>query len=220
MLENRSYAGKIHALKAGIAIAEKNDGMGVAHGHGCDSDFPVKNGDRSRDEGSFGIFSFAHGDRDPLRLQNGSAHIDSRSGDAPPIDEQPGHADTGPGFHFDDAIGNEAVLEGVPGHAAGGVAAHLGLGAVRIEHAHANVGLIRGKNQDEAVGTDAEMPVRHSFRQAFRVRDMLLKTIDVNVIIAAALHLGERERLCHVTSVKRRPPAVKTGKRPEIRKFL
>ena len=63
------------------------------------------------------------------------------------------------------SLPGQAVVVDVLGHAADAVAAHLRLGAVGVEHPHPRVGPLRGHDQDQAVGADAEMPVADRHRQ-------------------------------------------------------
>ena len=72
------------------------------------------------------------------------------------------------------------------------VAAHLALAAVGVEHAHAGVGFFRWANEDEPIRADAEMAVADDFRQGDRVfRSGLANAIDIDVVVAGALHFGE-----------------------------
>src|SRR5262245_49171752 len=77
-------------------------------------------------------------------------------------------------------------------HTANAVAAHLRLAAVGVEHTHAGVRLFRRTNQDQAIGADAEMPIADGAAQRSRIaRRRSTKAIDVDIVVAAALHFGE-----------------------------
>ncbi len=71
------------------------------------------------------------------------------------------------------------------------VAAHLPLAAIGVEHAHADVGLVGRQNQDQPVRPDPRMPIRNRNRQARGISYVLGKAVDVNVVVADAVHLGE-----------------------------
>src|SRR5262249_37669871 len=87
---------------------------------------------------------------------------------------------------------DQAVIVKVLGDTANAVAAHLGFTAVGVVHAHACVGLVGGADQDETVGSDAEMTVADPAAQARRiVRYWAGETIDVDVIVPAPFLLGE-----------------------------
>jgi len=83
------------------------------------------------------------------------------------------------------------VIPGVLGHAPDGVAAHLGLGSVGVEHAHPQIGYGARQDQHEPVAADAHVTVAHAAGQAGRVGDRFLESVDVDVIVAGAVHLGE-----------------------------
>src|SRR5262249_40279617 len=92
----------------------------------------------------------------------------------------------------------DAVLAGVAmvveelGDTADAVAAHLGLAAVGVVHAHARVGLLGRADENEPVGADAEMPVADDAAQRGRVLGRrLADAIHVDVVVARAVHLGE-----------------------------
>ena len=76
-------------------------------------------------------------------------------------------------------------------HTADGVAAHFPLAAVQVEHPHPGVGNSGGQDQHHAVPADALMPVGQADTEALRVFDVQAHTVEVNVIVAAALHFSE-----------------------------
>lgn len=89
--------------------------------------------------------------------------------------------------------------------AADTVAAHLGFATVGVEHAHFGVGIfgcIGRTNQDEAVGTNPEVPVGEGAGKDGEVAEDLGgvgKGVDVDVVVAQAMHFdkgqgGKRRR--------------------------
>src|SRR5262249_28159403 len=84
--------------------------------------------------------------------------------------------------------------------AAQAVAAHLRLAAVGVEHAHAGVGPFGGADEDEAVGADPEMTITHHLAELGRIfRRRVVDAIDVEVIVAEAVHLHEFHHQCPFT---------------------
>ena len=84
------------------------------------------------------------------------------------------------------------MIVDVLGHAADAVAAHFRFAAVGVEHPHPGRGDRRRANQDQPVAAHAKMPIRDAPGQLGRVvRQRLMKAIDVNVVVANAVHLGE-----------------------------
>src|SRR5208283_1570813 len=87
-------------------------------------------------------------------------------------------------------------------------------GAVGIEHPHPRIGHLGWQDQDQTIGSHAEMPVAHGHRQAGGVRRRRLgEGVDVDVIVADPVHLGEfhngaAERLwaCNVQDDAALPP--------------
>jgi len=101
----------------------------------------------------------------------------------------------------------DAVLEGVFRDAADAVAAHLAAAAVRVVHLHPAVGDVGRADQNEPVGADGGGARRDQARDARRVGDLVGEGVDVDVIVADAVHLGEGQ--AHVglsTSVVRAVP--------------
>src|SRR5437660_12053086 len=79
------------------------------------------------------------------------------------------------------------------------VAAHFRLAAVGIEHAHARISFVGGANEDQSVRADAEMPIADGPAQARGVvRHRVAQAIDVNVVVADAVHFGEMHVSSHL----------------------
>ncbi len=89
----------------------------------------------------------------------------------------------------------EALHDREPGGAAPAVAAHLGLGAVGVVKTPAEIGLIRGLDEDQAVGPDAHLAVADPPGQPglFRLRDKPRPVVDEHEVVAPAVHLVKRE---------------------------
>src|SRR5262245_1063406 len=76
--------------------------------------------------------------------------------------------------------------------AADAVAAHLPFRTVDIEHAHLGVGDLRRADEDKAVRADAGVPVADGAGEGARVTRLRLPhAIDVDVVVADAVHFGE-----------------------------
>src|SRR5208283_849619 len=86
----------------------------------------------------------------------------------------------------------QTVIVQVLGHTSNAVAAHFTLGAVGIEHPHLRIGHLGWHDQDQTIGSHAEMPVAHGHRQARGIRRRRLgECLDVDVIVADPVHLDE-----------------------------
>ncbi len=100
-----------------------------------------------------------------------------------------------PGLHPHRRCAHASALEGQLGQAADAVAAHLRLRSVGVEHRHAAVGAARGQERDQAVGAHPGVAVAHRPRQRGQIaREGAREAIEVDVVVAAAVHLGERQR--------------------------
>ena len=92
--------------------------------------------------------------------------------------------------------GGRAELAEVRGEAADPVAAHLGLGAVRVVDRHAEVvRRVAGHDEDDAVRAHAEVAVAEPLRlRRRRLRRRGVAVVDEQEVVAQALVLGELER--------------------------
>src|SRR5262249_32017629 len=86
-----------------------------------------------------------------------------------------------------------AAVEHELGDAADAVAAHLGAAAVRVVHLHAAgaLGPVAGADDDEAVRAHAAVAVGEAPGGARGLGDLLPRAIDVDVVVAEPVHLGE-----------------------------
>ncbi len=87
------------------------------------------------------------------------------------------------------------MVVNVFGDAAHAVAAHLRFGAVGVEHPHASRGHFGRTDEDHAIAAHAKVPIRKAPAQCGRIgRKRLAKAIDVQIVVADAVHLGESHR--------------------------
>jgi len=93
-------------------------------------------------------------------------------------------------------VGEAAVVD-VLGDAADAVAAHLPAAAVGVVHLHATIGVGGRADQDQAVRPDAVVAPGHGARDVRRVGQIVLATIDVDVVVADAVHLGHADDGTH-----------------------
>ena len=110
----------------------------------------------------------------------------------------------GPGFqqqffnpgisvYEDLGIFDDTAIVNVLGNAADSVTAHLPPAAVCIVHFHAAVArrAVGRLDENETIGTDAEVPVRDFPGKLRGVFDGGFKSVDIDVIVADAVHLCE-----------------------------
>ena len=90
-------------------------------------------------------------------------------------------------------MADPAADPGVAGGSPDGEAAHFGLAANGNKNAHGEIGALGGKEQDQAIAADAEVPVADTAGEQMGVGDGLAAAIDEDVIIAAALHFEKTE---------------------------
>ena len=145
-----------------------------------------------------GIKALRKPDRDGAGFKDRLSHIDSCATDLAVFHEKPGHLYARACFYTDHVTLGKSVLMGIPGHAAGGIAAHFGLGSVGIEDAHPDIGHVRGTDKDQSVSAYAAMPVRNDLGDFGRIINMLGKAVHVDIVVAAAVHLGKGKGLAHV----------------------
>ena len=87
----------------------------------------------------------------------------------------------------------QTALVEVLTYATTGIAAHHGFAAIGIEDVHREVGLGNGAASDEhqTVRTDALIPVAVSDSESSGISYRVQHSVDVDVVVAAAVHLGE-----------------------------
>ncbi|MNY10207.1 hypothetical protein D3C86_1431680 [compost metagenome] len=76
--------------------------------------------------------------------------------------------------------------------AAQAVAAHLGLGAVGVDHAHPEVGHLGGQHEQEAVRADPEVAIAKRRGEGLIVEGgPIAEAVDDDEVVARPLHLGK-----------------------------
>jgi hypothetical protein len=87
---------------------------------------------------------------------------------------------------------SDALVVYIFGHAADAVAAHLRVRAVGVEHPHLSIGVVGRTDQNQSIAADAKMPIGDRASHCRRVSgNRLSKAIDIDVVVAGAVHLGE-----------------------------
>jgi hypothetical protein len=114
------------------------------------------------------------------------------------------------------------MIVNVLGYTADSIATHLPFAAIRIEHAHASVSPFRGADEDQAIRTNTEVPVANLDRQLIRINfQWLSDAVDVHIIVADAVHLGELHALLlqshHINQIDSSLPWFRTN--PELPLF-
>jgi tryptophan synthase beta subunit len=93
------------------------------------------------------------------------------------------------------------------------IATHFRFRSVGVEHAHLRVCLVGRTDENQTVTADAFMAVRYLSREESRIlREGFIKAIDINVVIAGAVHLGEIHGFV-VTRYEKRRALIRTGRR-------
>ncbi len=80
-----------------------------------------------------------------------------------------------------------------PRDAADTVAAHFAAAAVGVIHLHPHVGGGRGAQHDQAVAADTEAAIGDAAGEGPRIGRTHPVGDDIDVVVAAAVHLGECE---------------------------
>ena len=84
------------------------------------------------------------------------------------------------------------LFKQILGDATNRVSAHLCFASIRVEHLHPGVSFGAGVDQDESVATDPEVPIGNIPGDLGEILgNLFAKTIDINVVVARALHLYE-----------------------------
>ena len=76
-------------------------------------------------------------------------------------------------------------------HASDAVSAHHSLGAVKVEDTHFSCCLVGTADKNDTVSADTEVSVRKGKRHTLGVVDLLVKAVEVDIVISAAMHLCE-----------------------------
>src|SRR6516164_1923724 len=82
----------------------------------------------------------------PTGLENRLTHVDRGLANTSIGQFQIDFENSAPGLNLKRRLSDQAVVMDVLGYAAKAIAAHLGLAAVGVEHAHAGVGSFSGAN--------------------------------------------------------------------------
>ena len=84
------------------------------------------------------------------------------------------------------------MVEKIFGHAPDAVSAHFGFAAIGVKHSHSSIRDIAWANQDQPISTDSLVPVGDPNRKfRGRIGDGVIRAIDVDIVVAGAVHLGE-----------------------------
>ena len=171
----------------GLDIFDKGHAVGVAHGHAGDLIRHPVNRQRLIDHLA------RCGERNLAAVENRLAHIDRHPRDAAVFELQKEDLEARVGIHFQGIGASQAVVVDVFAHTPDPVAAHRSPAAVGVIHLHAGVGGGRGADQDQAVTTNAGPPFAQPPGQAGRIGHCGREGVDVHVIVADAVHFGERQ---------------------------
>lgn len=71
------------------------------------------------------------------------------------------------------------------------VATHLGFRAVGVENPHFEIRAVGRTDEDDTISSDSFMAIAKEDGKCFRIFRGAVGTIDVDVIVSDAMHLGE-----------------------------
>ena len=104
-------------------------------------------------------------------------------------------------------LGQPVVVQ-VLADAARGVATHAGLRAVVVEDAHGEVAHSRGADEHQTVPADALVTVAPQHRKMFGAGQREAHGIDVDVVVARAVHFGKFNGMLHKNVFSNREPGM------------
>ena len=99
------------------------------------------------------------------------------------------------GFDKQRIRGRKSAINRELRHAADTVPTHAAFASIGIEHAHANGRAECARfdrwwrDKDQAIATDSELTVSNELRDQRGIRHRVLKRVDIDVVIADAMHL-------------------------------
>src|SRR5437016_5986522 len=100
------------------------------------------------------------------------------------------------------------MVVNVLGDAANPVAAHLAVRPIGVIHPHFGVAALGRTDQNEPVPAHTEPPIRYPPRQLRNIAGKgLRKAIDIDVVVAGALHLGESHSISSIARDKANLPS-------------
>ena len=124
-----------------------------------------------------------------LADQRRYAHVHGHLDHLAVLDFQIQLFDPGTGLDIERCLVRHPVVVDIFCNAADAVAAHQAAGPVGIIHLHREIGDLRRLDQDEAVRSDAEMPVGDQLRQpAGFQRQLFLKAVYIYIVISDPVH--------------------------------
>ena len=173
-----------------VHIIHKHHRVGVAHGNA--GHVPSLAGDLHRALNKI-LALCRHGNQFRAEFRRAHAHPHGLHLAVFHLQLQLFHAAAG--FHGQFGFVRHAVVIYILCNAADTVAAHFAVGAVCVVHIHFEIGHVGAVDTNQTVCADAEMTVRHPFRQSRAVRDGLFQAVHVNIIVSAALHFGKFHRI-------------------------
>ena len=100
-------------------------------------------------------------------------------------------AHSGGSIEVDYLFVGQSLFIHILAYAAGRIAAHQALGAVGIEHTHAEVGHSGRPYEHKSVGADAKMAVAQAHGQSAGVGNGETRFIYIDVVVAQTFHFGK-----------------------------
>ena len=167
-----------------LHIVQKDNRMRISHGHRRIEEF--LSGHRNRLADHSGCVG---NNRNLFRLQNRTPHIHADRFHLPVFYRQIQRLDSASGADRNPGLVRQSVIIHIFCHTANPVPAHSPAGSIRVVHVHLKIRHIGRLNQNQPIRSDSEMPVTDQDSRLLRMIHLLCKTVDIDIIIAASVHL-------------------------------
>ena len=126
-------------------------------------------------------------------VKDGLAHIDRHTGHSAIFNFEKEHLQPGVGVHPERIVGRNAVVVEIFPDATNPVTAHLPAAAIRVIHLHAGMGRLRRADQNKPISTYTRPALTHLTGDPDGVGKLGVKRIDIDIVVADAVHLGKRK---------------------------
>ena len=173
-----------------IGIVNKGHAVGIAHGDAGDAVLPAPHLERD----AYGALAGkVCGNVRGTQFRRPHVHADGHDGAV--LYREHKRLDAAERLHCEHVLFHALDLIEKLSDAADGVAAHLALAAVRVEHAHLCIRRVTRADIHDAVPADGKVPVGKFFCNGTRIGGKPVEAVKIDIIVADAVHLVKG--LCH-----------------------